>query len=64
MKSKWKYAVIIIPILIFIVFIMKFISSIKLKENHVPVDSYAVSVIETSTQTDRSTITYYLKLRT
>lgn len=59
MKSKWKYGVVFILVLIFVVFIIKYISSIKQKENHVPVDSYAVSVIETSTQTNRSTITYY-----
>ena len=59
MKSKWKYAVIIIPILIFVIFIIKYIIDTQAKIGHVPVASYAVSVIETSTQTNRSTITYY-----
>ena len=37
----------------------KYASKIKTKEDHIPVTSYAVSVIETSKQTNRSTITYY-----
>ena len=59
MKSKWKYVIYMVLIVLLGLFVTKYLINIGDQKNSVPITSYTVAVVETSKQAKKNIITYY-----